>query len=254
MGALERLERLIGALVERPAALLGSRRLHPRAVASAVTAAMEAAALPLADRVVIPDAYLVRLHPDDLARLGAAQRTLERELAAYIGRVAAERDLTLHAPPSVTLTGSTAVRPGAADATGHFLERETPRATRAGGPLTEVVSLPRRDPVSSGVTGVAAGVATVELLDGAGSVVMRRTLDRPSIIIGRRLSSDLPVNDPEVSRQHARITATPPAASIEDLESRNGTLVNGRAVAGRQPLADGDLIQVGQTRIRFRRG
>lgn len=249
MGALERLERLIGALVERPAALFGSRRLHPRAVASAVTAAIEAGALALADRVIIPDAYVVRLHPDDLGRLGAAQRTLERELAAYVGRVAAERDLSLHAPPSVTLTGSTAIRPGAADATGHFLEREPAPARRANGPLTEVVAVSRREAPPP----VAAGVASVELLDGAGSVIMRRTLDRPSLIIGRRLSSDLPVNDPEVSREHARITAAPRAV-IEDLTSRNGTLVNGRSVAGRHPLADGDLIQVGQTRIRFRGG
>jgi pSer/pThr/pTyr-binding forkhead associated (FHA) protein len=48
-----------------------------------------------------------------------------------------------------------------------------------------------------------------------------------------------------VSRQHCRLRVTPDGASIRDLGSRNGTLVNGRLVVGERLLLHGDQVQVG---------
>jgi predicted component of type VI protein secretion system len=48
-----------------------------------------------------------------------------------------------------------------------------------------------------------------------------------------------------VSRQHCRLRVTRDAASIRDLGSRNGTLVNGRLVVGERLLLHGDQLQVG---------
>ena len=45
--------------------------------------------------------------------------------------------------------------------------------------------------------------------------------DRP-LIVGRAVTSDLPVYDPTVSRKHAEIAATPGGASVKDLGSSNG--------------------------------
>ena len=70
-------------------------------------------------------------------------------------------------------------------------------------------------------------------------------------VIGRE-GADLAVNDGKVSRRHAEIGLYGPGAFIvRDLASTNGTRVNGRPVTDRQKLKNGDLIEVGDTGIRF---
>jgi DNA-binding winged helix-turn-helix (wHTH) protein len=59
------------------------------------------------------------------------------------------------------------------------------------------------------------------------------------------------IDDPSVSRRHARISVDGELATIRDLGSKNGTLVNGDAVAGDRPLADGDEIRIGRARMTF---
>ena len=55
----------------------------------------------------------------------------------------------------------------------------------------------------------------------------------------------------EVSRRHARIVVEGAHATIEDLESRNGTFVRGRAVRRPTPLADGDEVAFGPEKTTF---
>ncbi len=59
----------------------------------------------------------------------------------------------------------------------------------------------------------------------------------------------LPKDDRRVSRNQFLIEVNPPLCQILDLNSRNGTLVNGRSIK-RSALADGDLVQVGHTVLR----
>ena len=68
----------------------------------------------------------------------------------------------------------------------------------------------------------------------------------PTAIVGRDPVSDITINDPEVSRQHARFTQTSDSYQIEDLGSTNGTFVNGVQI-GTTPvqLAHGNEIQFG---------
>lgn len=258
MKALARLERLIQDLVERPGWLLGTRRLHPLEMAAALTRALERNALPLADRVLIPDAYAITLSHEDFAAFAEIRRTLERELAAYVGRLAAERGLTLNAEPSVALQPAAEVRPGAVQIITRFSEAAAEHVAAAGtlvrrrpaparGGRTERVAVARNGPV-------VAGPAALEVLAPDGTVLRRLPLPNGALVIGRRASSGLLLADPEVSRQHARIEYIAPRYYLADLDSTNGTFVNGRRIHGRHPLADGDTIDVGQTRLRFRRG
>lgn len=81
-------------------------------------------------------------------------------------------------------------------------------------------------------------------------------LDREEVILGRALEADVRVNDTQVSRQHARILAVRDEAMntteyvLNDLDSRNGTFLNGRRVR-REVLDNGDKITVGETILRF---
>ncbi len=54
-----------------------------------------------------------------------------------------------------------------------------------------------------------------------------------------------------VSRRHALISVTPRGFMIQDLDSQNGTFVNGTRIAERA-LADGDRIEVGAAILVFR--
>jgi len=71
-------------------------------------------------------------------------------------------------------------------------------------------------------------------------------------LIGRSPTTDVTVRDENASREHAIIAHDRDggAYTIEDLQSTNGTRVNGKRVRT-ATLADGDEIQVGHTRFRF---
>ncbi len=70
-------------------------------------------------------------------------------------------------------------------------------------------------------------------------------LDRSENVLGRSKEVTLPIDDPAISRRHARIVRTDDGRHIlEDLSSRNGTFVNGSAVS-RVQLRSGDRVQLG---------
>ncbi len=67
----------------------------------------------------------------------------------------------------------------------------------------------------------------------------------PRFKIGRGETCHLRPNSEQVSREHAEFTVSPTGVSVADLGSRNGTLVNGRAITAAANLKNGDLVQVG---------
>jgi DNA-binding NtrC family response regulator len=72
------------------------------------------------------------------------------------------------------------------------------------------------------------------------------------LVIGEHPSADVVLKDPAVSRFHCEIILSPSTASVRDLGSKNGTVVNGVRVA-QAPLEDGAIITVGNTKLRFQR-
>jgi two-component system cell cycle response regulator len=92
--------------------------------------------------------------------------------------------------------------------------------------------------------------ATVTLMSGAaaGCIV---PLGHGVLVIGCDAESDLCLDDPGVSRRHARIARSPEGGFyVEDLGSTNGTQVHGRRVT-LTTLESGDYIQLGSALLRF---
>jgi DNA-binding winged helix-turn-helix (wHTH) protein len=77
-------------------------------------------------------------------------------------------------------------------------------------------------------------------------------LPRGAHILGRSADAAVFVDDVGVSRHHARITVGDEGAILEDLGSKNGTMLNGRAIEGPTRLADGAAIVLGATALKFR--
>jgi pSer/pThr/pTyr-binding forkhead associated (FHA) protein len=79
-----------------------------------------------------------------------------------------------------------------------------------------------------------------------------RTVRAPiPILIGRAPTATLVLSDAQVSRLHARIDVWDGELAVRDLQSRNGTWLNARPIDEPEPLAVGDELELGATRIVF---
>lgn len=72
-----------------------------------------------------------------------------------------------------------------------------------------------------------------------------------SFVIGRDASCDLTLDDPLVSRQHARLVISPDGVYLEDLESQNGIYLNGEPLSETVALSPGDSFIIGSQQFFF---
>ena len=77
-------------------------------------------------------------------------------------------------------------------------------------------------------------------------------LDEGENILGRDPAARGSIPDASLSRRHARITVRGNAATLEDLESKNGTFVGDQRVTEPVSLSDGDTVRLGLVRLVFR--
>ena len=71
-------------------------------------------------------------------------------------------------------------------------------------------------------------------------------LEEGENLLGREKGVRVWIDDPSASRRHARIRVEGGRATVEDLDSKNGTVLNGKPIHGIRPLSDGDQLQVGR--------
>jgi pSer/pThr/pTyr-binding forkhead associated (FHA) protein len=161
----------------------------------------------------------------------------------------ANSDLTLpHVPRGGTLTGAEAqqVREqlGQIDAAEDIINEtapfeEAPEEFRAGA----------AGPAVAGLAEAPAVQATLEIIEGADKGAVRR-FSQESILIGR-LNTDLVVRDTDVSRRHCIVEVFDASqVYLRDLNSTNGTFVNGRRISSVR-LRNGDQIRLGRCLLRF---
>lgn len=75
-----------------------------------------------------------------------------------------------------------------------------------------------------------------------------------SATLGRDPAATIPLQSSKASWHHARLDISADQVVLEDLASKNGTLVRGQRVTTPTGLQDGDEIIIGDTRLVFRRG
>ncbi len=96
-------------------------------------------------------------------------------------------------------------------------------------------------------------------MTGSGDTVCRLYWDRREIdlhegdnVLGRSRESVVFIDSEDVSRRHAIIRVRGEQATLEDLQSKNGTRLGDRKITGLEILKDGDVIALGPARITFR--
>ncbi len=94
-----------------------------------------------------------------------------------------------------------------------------------------------------------AKTPTLIILDGTDTgKIFKLTL--PVMSIGREDNTNICISDKAVSRKHCLLINTESSITLIDLESSNGTMINGKFIERKQ-LKNGDKITIGQTILRF---
>lgn len=121
------------------------------------------------------------------------------------------------------------------------------------GPVS--VELEVDDQLRPGRFGVVSGTRQTEPGKRPGTIVMpsgdRIPLDGDTHTIGRLSDCTIVVSDGNTSRHHARIGRSGSTFVISDLNSTNGTYVNGERLIADHRLSDGDIVTVGSVSLRF---
>jgi hypothetical protein len=258
MPPLTAIERFFERLFERPSARLFRARLQPVQLQRRIERAMESERLAAADRTLVPNRFVVHLHPADLTAFGDMTTSLASELADGALVFARSRHYTLVDRPRVDLLGDPTVERADIRVTARFADpiagherRDLHPASRDGGDTSaDGDPAGRGGPTDTMVFTVprpTAPAARLRIVEPAGGQRVVE-FDGTGLTIGRASDNDLVLPDGRVSRHHARISGRRGTLVYSDLGSTNGSRVNGVAV-GELVLGAGDRIELGDTTV-----
>ncbi len=226
--------------------------VQPVEIAKKIAKSMRDARLVSVNAIYIPNLYTVKLNPIDFEGMASFTDKLARELEGFVEKKAKEKKFTLTGRPVVEITADQSVPSGdiviealfskeAAHWEGEASKGECTLCEHTQ-PFTPVKSPP-------GIkTSNFNGFLRVESGPDRGKII---ALAKPVMFVGRRESCDIVFNDPSVSRRHARIDFWDGQYTIRDLNSTNGTLVNGKRISFGL-LKSGDFITFGTTVCTFK--
>jgi hypothetical protein len=264
VGIINRVEHGLAKAVHGAFARAFKSEVQPVEIASAIRRAMDdRAALLGHGRAMVPNLYTIELSTTDYDRLGDYEDELARDLVAAAEEHAESQGYQPHGPLKVTLvegegleTGVFRVRPATAKHVDQAVaapQAPVPQPQYGRGhpvPSAPATAVDHPAPPRPARTNPSAR----PWLDIGGD---RYPLLGSLTIIGRDESADIVVDDAGVSRRHSEIRVTNDGphlvSSIRDLNSTNGTFVNGDRITS-QRLEDGDRITLGRTSATFRAG
>ena len=246
MPPLAALERFFERLFERPTARFFRTRLQPVQLQRRIERAMESERLAASDRTLVPNRYTVHLNPDDVAGFGEFGSTLAAELADGALVFARAHRYTLVDRPRVELVSDPAVERADIVVRARFAD---PVAGRSAEPGATAEPAPDEDAATNTMVFTVprpeAPRARLRLIQpGTSERVVE--LDGRTVTLGRATDNGLVLTDGRVSRHHGRISVRRGTLVYTDLQSTNGSRVNGTAI-DEVVLGVGDRIEVGDT-------
>ncbi len=243
MQPIAAVERFLERLLERPTARLFHSPLQPIQIQRRIERTMESERRSAGARTLVPDHFRVHLAPSDVAALGARAEGLAASLADEALAFARSHGYVLEHAPTVELVADRTVP--AAEVRVSVARTSapvSPSAPAAGVPArgngldeTRAYQIP--------VTPAPAAALREQRADGGGR---RIPIDGSVLTIGRSTDNRLVLDDRRVSRHHARLQARRGMLVLTDLDSANGSRVNGVTVS-EVALGVGDRIELGTT-------
>jgi len=229
MSWFARIEQACAAFIERTFAKTFPSDLEPAQIARKLVTTMEARTRGDDGHMLAPGSYLVYVNPEDFSRLAEHRAYLEREWAELLRDMAARVGVYFFdGGPNVEMIARESMPAGLADvAVASDVTISIPNAP--------AITPPKRYHLRM-MKGVPA--YGVYFIDKAAS-------------IGRSEESDIFLVDPSVSRNHATLEISTAAVEVTDLNSTNGTFVNGERISGMRRVVSGDVLTFGNTQMRL---
>jgi Protein of unknown function (DUF3662)/FHA domain len=218
------LEHSIERIVEGSVGRVLPSKVQPAEIARRLEREMTIQQVVSVSGPIAPNAFVVHLHPHDAADFEGYEQQLTSDLEVWLEDLAGQRDLRCVGPIRVEFESDARIPRRGMRITAAMIEDHSERD--AGTPHDE---------------------PDVEyaLLLSTGRLRSRRIALREGYtIVGRAPASDLVLDDPSVSRFHARLEVRGRRIDVRDLDSTNGTRLNGYPV-NYAPVEAGDTITFG---------
>jgi hypothetical protein len=204
-------------------------------------------------RVYVPNEYTVYLSPVDHEQFADYESSLRIELQDYLAEHARREGYVLLTPPTVRMETDDDLAMGEFGIATRMVQGE--RATAGAGPPQPVepgATMVYRPTAPLPADGPAPDVALAQEVVTLTVRGKRREITSRRVVIGRSKDCDVQIADPNASRRHAELRQEGSAYWLIDLDSTNGTTVNGHRTA-RAKLDSGDTITIGSTDMLFER-
>lgn len=242
MSALSRFEQFMESIVEDSVARLFRSPVQPAEIAKRLERAMESNQTISVRRVLVPHGYRVYLNPTDYAVFSAAMRAeVEREMAVYLRDLAEERSFTMLEHPFVVMSEDPSVPRRTMQVE---IENTPPQVSSTSD--TQLMST-NAAPAAPAQHHERRARLLLETPGGVHPIPLESTL----LTIGRGLDNDIILEDTRVSRQHAQLRYKTRRFWVTDLQSTNGTYINGERIS-EADLRNGDVLSLGGLELTFR--
>ena len=204
-------------------------------------------------RVYAPNEYAVYLSPSDREQFSSYEDSLVTELQDYLAEHAKRESYALLSSPKVGINTDEDLDVGEFGIATRMVQPEPgeeapPQPAPAPGATMIYKAAPPQptEAATPAELGVEREIVTLRL-NGKNHAV-----EKPTVVLGRSKDCDIRLDDPNVSRRHAEVRQEGTAYWLVDLDSTNGTSVNGRRQQ-RARLESGDRITLGSTELEFHR-
>ena len=250
---LRGIEQRIESLFEGAFGRAFRRNVQPVEIARKLAKEMDDYKMVSVSQIYAPNEYVVYLSPRDREQFESYEPALIKELEQYLTEHSRRESYVLLSKPKVSFETDEDLEVGLFGIANRMIQREAPDQEPEPAPETGETRVYRAAPVETEAAS-AEDLGVEPEPEPATVTVNGRAYDlkKPSVVIGRSKDCDIRVSDPNISRQHAEIRQEGSTYWIVDLDSTNGTSVNGRALK-RAKLDDEDRITLGSTELVFRR-
>lgn len=219
--------------------------LQPVELAKKLAKEMDRGKTVSVEQTYAPNNYQVFLSQPDYEKIADISESLASELRSYLNAHAQTKQYYLPTGVRITFSTDASLALGATRITSHLVEDANPRTDEADvGGHTQILSA--AEAAELGLYASKKEAALIQLETGK-----RFTLKGETIYIGRQDNNNLVIDDPSVSRRHARLDREGPSYIITDLGSTNGTQINQIPITT-GALEDEDCLTLGKSNFIFR--
>jgi Protein of unknown function (DUF3662)/FHA domain len=260
LGFLKHIEKRMESLVEGVFGRAFRRQIHPVEIAKGLTKQMDEGRMVSISRTYAPNDFTVHLSREDTESIRAYQASLNDELIQYASTHAENKNYHLMTPPRIRFETEDTLRFGEFGVTAKLTGGDGPREKGAPQDTSGQTRIFRSEESSGGQ--MDQGTATISADEARRHGLAREIVEivlgeekhplegRGPWSVGRSQENDIVINDPNVSRRHARISRADGGFVVEDLGSTNGTLLDGAPI-DRERIEGGDELTFGQSTARF---